>query len=204
MFDSIYWEKKLPLPTPVNKLKINWKEQEFQTKDLECLMNRYKVNKLGQLFKLHEEREWVSDKTDKLLGGHLKTISSQWVKSDHTGTIIFYNTICSDPQQKQGWLYDKYTQEEINGCDAYDYSLDFKAIFIKGKLYSVNLISIEAIPVKEYLIRHNEWLDSVNEKHSKLSYKIKSRLRKIPAWTKFIRFLSFLVRKQQTFIGKIY
>jgi hypothetical protein len=202
MFDTIYWEKKLPLPTPVNKLKINWKEEDFQTKDLNCFLNTFKVNSRGQLLLLNETREWVED--NSRFGGFFKTTSAVWEKFPHTGTIVFYTTVCSNPEQRpHGALLETYSQEQINNADGFDYSMDFSATFINGKVDSIKLISIEADPIRNDLIRHNSWVNTVKKKEALLSYKAKNFLRKIPAWKAFIRILEKAVSLQNTIIRKI-
>ena len=201
MFDSIHWEKKLPIPSPVNKLKINWKEQEFQTKDFECLLYKYKVNRNGQLFLLKQETEWVED--ESRFGGYLNVISEKWEKSTYTGTIVFYNTVCSNPEQKSKPFLDKFTQDEIDSADGFDYSLDFSATFINGKVDNIKLISVEAQPIRQYIINHNEWVDAVNKKQSKLSYKVKNVLRKIPAWKVLLNLLNKAVQLQSNVLNKL-
>jgi hypothetical protein len=200
MFDSIYWEKKLPLPTPVNKLKINWKKREFQTKDLECLLYKYKVSRSGQLFILKQETEWVQD--DSRFGGYLNVISEKWQKSSYTGTVVFYTTICSNEGQKHkgGSMLHKFTQDEIDNADGFDYFLDFSATFINGKVDNIKFVSIDAEPIREYLINHNDWVDAVNKKQSKISYKVKNFLRKnVPfnGYISIIKILSKFVNFQQ-------
>jgi hypothetical protein len=205
MFDTLYIEKKLPLPAVVKDLKIDWKKEDFQTKDFERLMNTYKVTKSGQLLTLQQEREWVED--GSRFGGHFETKSEKWVKSSYTGIVIFYTTVCSDEEQKSHHLMEFATEQEINEADGFDYSLDFQAKFIDGKLKELKLVSVDAYPIKQYLISHNEWLKKVNADHAKISYKIKSFLRKnIPCrgYNRFINLLNKFIGFQQKLIIKLY
>ena len=205
MFDTIYIEKKLPLPAVVKDLKIDWKKEAFQTKDLECLMNLYKVNRSGQLLTLSQDREWVED--NSRFGGYFNTISERWIKSNHTGKILFYTTVCSNPEQKENDFFDFTPQNQIDGADGFDYSLDFEAKFVDGKLKNLKFIRVDAYPIKEYLITHNKWVAGVKEKEAKLSYKIKSFLqRTIPnrGYFKIINSLNKFVSLQQKLISKLY
>jgi hypothetical protein len=205
MFDSIYVEVKLPLPSPVDKLKINWKKEEFQTKDFENMMHKYRVNRAGQLMLLEQKMEWVGD--DSRFGGHMNVISERWVKSSHTGTVIFYTTVCSNPEQKEGRWMEPVTQEKIDGADGNDYSLDFQAKFIDGKLKDLKFLRVDIYPIKEYLINHNKWVEGVKQKQAKLSYKIKSFFKTVipnRGYFKIVTQLSKIVSFQQKLISKLY
>jgi hypothetical protein len=50
MFDYVICEYKLPLPKDCKELAdVNWNEYTFQSKDMNCLMDDYKINKKGKL-----------------------------------------------------------------------------------------------------------------------------------------------------------
>jgi hypothetical protein len=205
MFDYLTVEVKLPVPSPVDKLKINWKKEEFQTKDLDNLMHRYRINRAGQLVFLQQETEWVDD--DSRFGGHMNVISERWIKSNHTGTVRLYTTICSHPEQKENDFFEFATKEQIDGADGFDYSLDFEAKFVDGKLKDIKLIRVDVYPIKEYLITHNLWVAARKEKEAKLSYKIKSFFQiNIPnrGYFKIINYLNKFINFQQKLITKLY
>jgi hypothetical protein len=205
MFDFIYVEVKLPLPTPVDTLKINWKKEEFQTKDLENLMYRYRINKTGQLMLLDQKVEWVND--DSRFGGYMNVLSERWVKSRYTGNIVFYTTVCSNPEQKETEFMHTVTAEQIDGADGFDYSMDFKAKFIDGKLINIKLLRVDKYAIKEYLITHNKWAEEVKQKHAKLSYKIKNFFKTaIPnrGYFKIINGLNKFVSFQGKLVSKLY
>lgn len=205
LFDTIYVKKKLPLPKEVSKLKIDWKKHDFQTKDLECLMWEYKINSKGQLFISQKETEWVED--NSIFGGYINTISEKWVKSSHTGNVFFYTSVCSNPEQKENSLYEFVSEEKLSAATGYDYSIEFCAQFVDGKLKSLKLHNLEAYSIREHLKRHNEWLTSVLEKEAKLGNRIKSFLRKnIPyrGYNKFINMLNRFINFQQKIVSKLY
>jgi hypothetical protein len=205
MFDSIYVHVKLPLPSPVDKLKINWKKEDFQTKDFENLMRTYRINRAGQLMLLDQKIEWVDD--GSRFGGHMNVISERWVKSSHTGTVIFYTTVCSNAEQKESDFFEFTPQEQIDGADGFDYSLDFQAKFVDGKLKELKLSRMDVYSIKEYLISHNKWVAITKEKQAKLSYKIKSFLKRtLPnkGYAKTINYLNKFVAFQQSLISKLY
>ena len=207
MFDSIYVEVKLPIPSPVDKLKINWKKEEFQTKDLDNLMHKYRINRAGQLLFLDQETEWVKDDSPSLFGGYLNVISERWIKSNYTGKVVFYTTVCSNPEQKENGLFELVPEDQIDSADGFDYSLDFEAKFIDGKLKDVKFVRIDIYPIKEHLITHNKWVTARQEKEAKLSYKIKSFFKKVipnKGYYKIINKLNKFVGLQQKLITKLY
>ena len=207
MFDSLYVEVKLPIPSPVDKLKINWKKEEFQTKDLDNLMHKYRINRAGQLLFLDQETEWVKDDSPSLFGGYLNVISERWIKSNYTGKVVFYTTVCSNPEQKENSFFELVPEDQIDSADGFDYSLDFEAKFIDGKLKDVKFIRVDSFPIREHLITHNKWVTVRQEKEARLSYKIKSFFqRNIPnrGYFKIIKYLNKFISLQQKLVTKLY
>jgi hypothetical protein len=207
MFDSLYVEVKLPIPSPVDKLKINWKKEEFQTKGLDNLMHKYRINRAGQLVFLDQETEWVEDDSPSRFGGYLNVISERWIKSNYTGKVVFYTTVCSNPEQKENSFFELVPEDQIDSADGFDYSLDFEAKFVDGKLKDLKFLRVDVYPIKEYLINHNKWAQEVKEKQSKLSYKIKSFFKKVipnKGYYKIINKLNKFVGLQQKLITKLY
>lgn len=203
MFDEIYFEKKLPLPPEVQKIKgVKWKQVVFQTKDLMCLMQHYKVNSRGQLLLLKQEREWIND--NSRFGGHVNILSEEWIKSSHTGNVDFYTDVCSNPKQKQYELFEFVPQEQIDAADGYNYFVEFRAQFVNGKLLNIEHIKLDSYPIKKYLTDHNEWLTEVKIKESKFSYKLKKFLRKYTPLNHLIKILNKSVMLQQKLISKLY
>jgi hypothetical protein len=205
MFDRIFVEVKLPLPKIVENLKINWKKEEFQTKDLDNLMYSYRISKSGRLMFLDQKTEWVKD--NSRFGGHINVISECWLKSKHTGKVFFYTTVCSNPDQKESEWMEFVTQDQIDGADGFDYSLDFEAKFVDGVLKTLKLAKFEKYPIKEYLLTHNKWVEGIKEKEARLSFKIKSFFKTVipnRGYYKIINYLNKLIGFQQKIITKLY
>jgi hypothetical protein len=203
MFDEIQFEKKLPLPIELKKIKgLKWKETVFQTKDLDCLMQHYRVNSRGQLLLLQQEREWVED--NSRFGGHVNILSEEWIKSSHTGNVHFYTDVCSNPEQKQYQLLEFVPQEQIDAAYGYNYFVEFRAQFVNGKLLNIEHFQLNSYPIKKYLIDHNEWLTEVKIKESKFSYKLKKLLWKRTPLKKVIKILNKFISLQQTLVSKLY
>ena len=96
MFDYVTCEYPLPIVVPFLST------MDFQTKDLNNLLDNYTISKDGQLFLLKEEYESVPEEqrpfygTDKWHGfwksaGSMKAVSSGLEEVDYTGKINFYN-----------------------------------------------------------------------------------------------------------------
>jgi hypothetical protein len=205
MFDRIFVEVKLPLPKIVGNLKINWKKEEFQTKDLDNLMYTYRISKSGRLMFLDQKTEWVKD--NSRFGGHVNVISECWLKSKHTGKVFFYTTVCSNPEQKESEWMEFVAQDKIDGADGFDYGLDFEAKFVDGVLKTLKLAKLNKYPIKEYLLTHNKWVEGIKEKEARLSFKIKSFFKTVipnKGYYKIINYLNKLIGFQQKIITKLY
>jgi hypothetical protein len=138
MFDYVFCEKKLPLTKQIKKAFPNkdWTTTDFQTKSLDNTMTAYYIKKNGYLY------------TEKVEGEHVRTMSEAeekkikkqgkfcWpykfvessrtsVKEEITDTINFYDY--SDDEEGNTW------------------DIEFDAVFIKGKLKSLELVKAEII-----------------------------------------------------------
>lgn len=84
MFDYLKVEVGLPDGT-------SGEGREFQTKDLECLLETYTITADGLLLRQQVDMEWVSDAT-VALGGYLKPIdgSETITEIPFHGDITFY------------------------------------------------------------------------------------------------------------------
>ena len=126
LFDEIICEYPLPLP---EDLKGYSGSKIFQTKDLDCCMQSYKIDKDGYLHIEKFEREWEPGNEDSksFIGklGHFKTIKKWFEQLNTTTTIVFYD----------------YQHSENTD---YDYLIEYEIIFVDGKATSVKLIEFEA------------------------------------------------------------
>jgi len=126
MYNSV--DCHYPLPMPEDP-KGYTGSHGFQTKDFECALDVYIIDKDGQLFLEQREMEWVqgnpSGKNFLEKSGHAKTVKTWLEALDNTCTIEFYDYITS------------------NSTD-YDYWIQYKATFIRGQLSDVKLTNFEA------------------------------------------------------------
>ena len=61
MFDSVQCNYPLPIPLDVVDIYPDIYDQEFQTKDLENLLDHYILNEDGELLWIKKEYEWKDD-----------------------------------------------------------------------------------------------------------------------------------------------
>lgn len=111
MFDSLHCDY------PLGDERVQG--HEFQTKDLECLMESYRITEDGRLLLKDVEWQWVDDPGNTFLGGHLDEVSHEWVDTNYHGILNFYT-----------YYRDEEKMEHV--------SVDFYAKFTDGKLVDLN------------------------------------------------------------------
>lgn len=200
MFDTIFVKKKLPLTKELKALNVNWEEVDFQTKDLENLLDTYEITKAGKLRHLWQRREWKDD-DDAFLKGYFEVVEEEWREVPFHGTINFYATHCTNDTKH--WDYfddaDQLTFDDIELIHGDDWWIEFEAIFTKGKLQEIRLIKADKTPVKERIFNNKVWAMKRAEEAKKLSRRIVSLLRKF-SWYRVsirytIRFVNWLHSK---------
>lgn len=138
MFDYFRVKKEIPIPEELKPLNIDWKNTEFQTKDLENCLLEYFIGEDGCLYEVNIEREYVpyseEEKNSKQHKGwniwkDVVEKSRENVKLDFHGKIRFY------------------TYETLNENE--DFSIDYEAYFIYGKLDKIEMKSFEKFPSRK-------------------------------------------------------
>jgi hypothetical protein len=171
MFDYIQCERKLPLTKEAKKAfpDVNWSEESFQTKDLDCTLQTYCITKRGHLAVLKIEGEHVrtmSEKEEEKVRKQKKFCwpykfvesSRKYEKYDYTGSVNFYY----------------YNEDKDNNT----WDLEFTAIFVKGKLTELVLDSAKIVTTAEE--------NNANEK----AWKEKMEAHEKHPWTKTKRILN--------------
>jgi len=142
-------------------------DQEFQTKDLENLLDLYYLNEDGHLFWCKRKYEWKDDDSS-FLKGYMDIVSEETVPQDFHGILNFY---CYETV---------YSSEDRNS--GIDISIDYLAKFTNGKVENIEVLSYEITDATERLVRLKETFDGFEEKR-KLWYN------KYIFHTKFWRFV---------------
>jgi hypothetical protein len=126
MFDDISVVAKLPVNQQMIDLGLDKNNRSFQTKDLECCLNKYFIQDGILFLQKYKINEWVegdqSSKSflDRL--GHLKREEPYLENSNYHGTINFYSF------------------DVIGNLDC---TTDYKATFTHGKLDNIELIEFK-------------------------------------------------------------
>ena len=130
MFDSIQCNSPLPLPLDVIDIYPDIYDQEFQTKDLENLLDNYILNEDGELLWVKKEYEWKDD-DNYFLKGYMEVTKEEIVPSNFHGILNFY-------------CYQT-VEEDVENNTAKDISIDYLAKFTNGKLENIEILSYEII-----------------------------------------------------------
>jgi len=130
MFDSIECNYPLPLPLEVIDLLPEIYNQEFQTKDLENLLDLYYLNEDGILYWRKRKYEWKDD-DGAFLKGYMDVVEEEVVPTDFHGILNFY-------------CYET-VEENLENNKAKDITIDYLAKFTNGKLENIEVLSYEII-----------------------------------------------------------
>lgn len=130
MFDSVQCNYPLPLPLDVVDIYPDIYDQEFQTKDLENLLDNYILNEDGELLWIKKEYEWKDD-DGHFLKGYMEVTKEEIVPSNFHGILNFY-------------CYET-VEEDAENNKAKDVSIDYLAKFTNGKIENIEVLSYEII-----------------------------------------------------------
>jgi hypothetical protein len=130
MFDSVRCDYPLPLPLDVIDIYPDPYEKEFQTKDLENLLDYYILNKDGELLWIKKEYEWKDDDSH-FLKGYMEVTKEEIIPSNFHGILNFY--------------FYETVEEDAENNKAKDISIDYLAKFTNGKIENIEILSYEII-----------------------------------------------------------
>jgi hypothetical protein len=152
MFDYIKCEYPLPLPTDLGEAKdVDFNGLIYQTKDLNNSLESYKIDKDGNLWIKETETEWIegnpNGKTFSERFGHAELIKEWLEPITYTGEVVFYEGLQYSEQANDDWKND--------------YWVEYKAIFVAGKIVKIELVSFDK---KDNTERKN----SIKELHEKM------------------------------------
>ena len=208
MFDTIYVKKKLPLTKELKALNVEWDELDFQTKDLENLLDSYEITKAGKLKHFWQKRKWKDD-DDAFLKGYFEVVEEEWRDVKHHGTITFYTSICDSKEHHWDLHKDEeqLSYDDIELIEGNDWWVEFEATFTKGKLDEIRLIKANKTPVKERVLNTKNWAMKRAEEEKKISRRVVKFLRKSSLYRGLIhntiKFENFLHSKVNRILYKL-
>lgn len=186
----------LPLNEELSKLNISWKEELFQTKDLDNALDLYEITEDGKLKHLEQKRSWKDD-PDSIIGGHLGVDSEEWVEVPFHGIVRFYTSYCDNESFDNELLNQSKTLswDEIFKVEGYDWWIEFLAIFDNGQAREIRIESVDKTPISARLASNKEWSIKRQVEAEKFFNKAVRSLRKIPGYKKFTHSLYRIEQK---------
>ncbi len=152
MFDRLYVEAGLPLTEELKALSIDWKAEEFQTKDLVCFLGKYKIQEDGTLWSFG-----YGGIDDDLPPDDLE---KTWSREDYHGEINFYTG-----------FYD---------LDGSDWWVEFTAYFIYGKLDKLVLVEATKRSSADRLSRELKFAQTLKTRETSFEARVRRTVRRIP------------------------
>ncbi len=171
MFDSIQCNYPLPLPLGVIDVFSDPYDQEFQTKDLENLLDLYYLEEDGTLYWRKRRYEWVDD-DNAFLKGYMDVVEEEIVPTNFHGVLNFY-------------CYETI-HEDDSSDKAKDVSIDYLAKFTNGKLENIEILSYEITDATVRIIT----LQDTMQKHEESR---KRWYNKYIFYTKFWKFVKWKI-----------
>jgi hypothetical protein len=140
MFDTIKCDYPLPVTTEMLEWGLDMQNMNFQTKDLENLLEEYVITPEGEFLFIKHTRKWVDDDS-AFLKGYFEIVDTEIVPANYHGIVYFY-------------CYEKLG---VKDGKHYVISAEYEAKFIDNKLVNLELFDQEIIDDTEHVLRMKEF-----------------------------------------------
>lgn len=152
MFDNISVSEGLPFNDEMKELGIDINNLSYQTKDLDCLMDSYIIQG-GKLFvQKYKSEDWIEGNKDSKNVfdriGHLKRSDPYYEEVNFHGNIYFYEFLNNVKGKWDCWI-------------------EYKAVFTKNKLTSLELFKFTKEDNSDRLKREEEWREKIEAENKK-------------------------------------
>lgn len=108
MFDTITWADDLPYSTEMEELGLNLRGSEFQTKDLEALMDHYVIQDKKLFLRKYKIDQWVEGNPDATSLherlGYLDRREPYFEETKVTATLRIYDFLYSVRDRWDCWV----------------------------------------------------------------------------------------------------
>lgn len=142
MFDTIAWSDPLPTSPEMDEIGLNKRDWEFQTKDLECVLDLYFVQGGKLYINKHRRTEYIpgDPKAKNLLDriGHTEQYEPYQEFVPKTTTI-------------------RMCDYRLSVADAWDCWIDYEVVFKEGIVDSVKLLEFRKESDTERKERDRKW-----------------------------------------------
>ena len=211
MFNYIKVEQELPLDATLKTLNHNWRDEEYQTKELE---ENSMVTYILRDNKLYEE----------VVEAHWEEVSPEDQKKDNSKFGLFWDKKYVRDSSKEVWR-ENYTGTFSFGCvvygntiDATDFYPDWRCVVVNGVVKELTIIpDYTKLPSRDRIEQQIEWDKELETHKNKMkcpvyrtyfNYYVKPvdkfgwiLIRKLYSVTKFIEWIRFTgIRKIITFL----
>lgn len=186
MFDSLKVLAEVPVTGEASGLGISWKDEIFQTKDLDNILGYYEITVDGRLRKLRGRVGWAEgDSVDSEAMGE----GEEWEYVNFHGRVRFYTSHCDNPAHR--WDYSlgssQMSWSDIMEVEGHDWWLEFEATFDNGNLREIKMMDPEKTTIRARLANSKEWAERREAEAGRLGSRLARELRKIPGWKKGVR-----------------
>jgi len=151
MFDDISVAESLPYSDEMIALGLNTNDRSFQTKDLDCVMAKYYIQSRKLFIEKYKKENYIEgDKKSKNIFDRIGYMDRQEPYLEevfHHGEIYFYDFI-----------------QDVDG--KYDCWVEFKAVFTKGELDTIELFKFSKEDNTERKEREREWAENIKKENS--------------------------------------
>jgi hypothetical protein len=185
MFDSVKCNWPLPAPLEI----INWLpdlyDLEFQTKDLDNLLDTYTIDEDGALWVTEKTYKWVDDDS-AFLKGYNEVVGERIKKEPFHGMLNFYayERVYNDEKQESG----------------FDVSIDYLGKFIDGKLEKVDVLDYSINDATEHILDLKNFYIECDERNNKIYNKYFFNTKPVNYIRRLIRLFFY---KLHNFTGKL-
>jgi hypothetical protein len=188
MYDSVKVKQELPLPEEI-KNKWDWKEHNFQTKDLDNYLGDYIINEYRELVEVVVEREYIpytKEERKKLdlkpwdLWKEIKEGPTTYKNTEYHGALTFYT-------------YESFDDET-------DFWVEFKAYFVYGKLDKIELTEFNKEESRKI---SNQRHEEEYKKQQKRPWNVFKRYASYLGWSWFWRNVSNLLYRFSELLSSI-
>ena len=211
MFNYIKVEQELPLDATLKTLNHNWRDEEYQTKELEDNVMITYILRDNKLFELVEE-------------GHWEEVSPEDKKKDNNKFGFIWDSKYIKDSSKEVWR-ENYTGTFTFGCvvygntiDSTDFYPDWRCVVVNGEVKELTIVSnYTKLPSKDRIEQQIEWDKELETHKNKMKCPIYSfyfnyyvkpvdkfgwfLIRKLYSVTRFVEWFRFTgIRKVVTFL----
>jgi hypothetical protein len=188
MYDSIQVKKDLEIPEEVKNL-YDWKNHNFQTKDLDNCLSEYIINEYNELVEVIIDRKYIPYTEEERKNPDIKpwNLWKDVIEGEKTYNVLNYHG-----------TINFYTYESID--DDTDFWLDYKAYFIYGKLDKIEFLEFKKDSGRKS--NNKKFFQELEKEKKTFWYKFK-KIANFLGWKWFWKNVDWSIYKLSNFLNYI-